>query len=85
MTDADNLWVGIGFVQVDGDLKAAFVVDARRYADDAAARVVISEAGALLRERELAGQFEFHDLDADEPVPYELPNWDEYRKHVLHG
>lgn len=85
MTDADNLWVGIGYAMVDGDLKAAFVVDARRYADDAAAREVIKEAGIALRERGHAGQFEFHEVVADEPVPFDLPGWDEYRDRVLHG
>lgn len=84
MTEADNLWVGIGYVMVDGDLKAAFVVDGRRYGDDAAARAVIKEAGAVLREREMAGQFEFHDVTADEPIAYDLPDWDEYQT-VLHG
>jgi hypothetical protein len=85
MTDADNLWVGIGYAVVDGDLKAAFVVDARRYTDDTAAREVIKEAGTALRERGQAGQFEFHEVTADEPVPFDLPGWDEYRDRVLRG
>jgi hypothetical protein len=59
---------------------AVFVVDARRYADDAAARAVIREADAALREREVAGRFEFHDVGPDEPVPYERPYWNEYQK-----
>jgi hypothetical protein len=83
MTEADNLWVGVGYVIVDGDMRAAFVVDARRYADDAAAREVIKEAGAELRRREMAGQFEFLDVRADQPVPSNLPTWDEFKAREL--
>ena len=82
---AGTRWVGIGYAMADGDLKAAFVVDARRYADDTAAREVAKEAGTALRERGQAGQFEFHEVTADEPVPLDLPGWDEYRDRVLHG
>jgi hypothetical protein len=85
MTDADNLWIGIGYVTTDGDLRAAFVVDARGYVDDSAARDVIKQAGAVLRERQMAGQFEFHEVSADEPVPFDLPGWDEYRDGTLRG
>jgi hypothetical protein len=84
MAEADNLWVGVGYVIVDGDMRAAFVVDARRYPDDAAAREVIKEAGAVLRERGIAGQFEFWDVRADQPVPSNLPSWDEYKAQELH-
>ncbi|HZX09006.1 hypothetical protein [Kribbella sp.] len=82
MTEPDNLWVGVGYVMDDGDMKAAFVVDARKYADDAAAREVIKVAGAVLRERSIDGQFEFWDVRSDQRVPTGLPSWDEYRDRM---
>ncbi|MEV5960595.1 hypothetical protein AB0L70_02450 [Kribbella sp. NPDC051952] len=85
MSEADNLWIAVGYVMVTGDLQAAFLVDARKYADDAAARQVIKEAGAELRRREMAGQFEFRDVRADQTAPFDLPSWDEYRSQVLDG
>jgi hypothetical protein len=83
MDEPDNLWVSLGYVLVDGDLKAAFVIDARRYADGAAAREVIKEAGAELRRRGIAGQFEMREIRADQSVPFDLPTWDRYRSQAL--
>ncbi|GAA1604740.1 hypothetical protein GCM10009804_71240 [Kribbella hippodromi] len=83
MDEPDNLWVGLGYVQVDGDLKAAFIVDARRYADAGAAREVIRDAGAELRRRGIAGQFEMREIRADQPLPFDLPTWDEYLSQQL--
>lgn len=83
MTNVDNLWVGIGYATAKSDLKARFVVDARRYADDAAARVVIKGAGAELRRRGIAGQFEMRAIRADQPLPFDLPTWDQYKSQRL--
>jgi hypothetical protein len=85
MAEADNLWVGVGYVMVDHDLQAAFVVDARRYADHAAAFSVMKEAESELRRRDVAGQFEIREVRADQTVPFDLPSWDEYRSQVLDG
>lgn len=85
MPEADNLWIAVGHVLVDHELEAAFLIDARQYADYESAFEVFKAAEAELRRRDLGGQLEIREIKRDQPVPFDLPDWDDYKRDVLGG
>jgi hypothetical protein len=85
MPEADNLWIAVGHVLVDHELEAAFVIDARQYADHESAFEVFKVAEAELRRRDVGGQLEIREVRPEQTVPFDLPNWDDYRRVVLGG
>lgn len=64
-----------------GDLRAAFVIDGRRYGTPEQVRVDIAEAVAALHRRRLAAQFFTEPVTVDAPVP-PLPSWQDYRRRL---
>lgn len=60
------------------DLRAAFVIDGRRYATPEQVRADLSAAVAELHRRRLAAQFVTRPVTPDSPVP-SLPSWQDYR------
>ncbi|MGH3384602.1 MAG: hypothetical protein ACRDO1_08515 [Nocardioidaceae bacterium] len=82
MNEPDNLWACIIHVKKPGgDVVAVFVIDARRYADDQAARAVISEAGQFLDDRRVPAEFEYIQVRSDQPLP-DLPTWEDYQHQI---
>ncbi|MPZ93556.1 MAG: hypothetical protein GEU96_01320 [Propionibacteriales bacterium] len=82
MNDFDNLWACIVHVKKPGgDVVTVFVIDARRYADDQAARDVISEAGQFLDDRRVPAEFEYIQVRRDQPLP-DLPTWEDYQRQT---
>ena len=85
MAKPDNLWICIVYIKGDDDDYAAeFLIDARLYVDDAAARAVVSDANAELQRHSVAAWLDFTRVSLDQPVP-ELPSWDEYRRRAPHN
>lgn len=62
-----------------GDLRAAFVIDGRDYADPADAEAVSDEAFAELGRRRIPAEFEVRQVGPAEPRR-RLPSWEEYRR-----
>jgi hypothetical protein len=69
------------FIKEDGDLRARFVVDSRRYSSTEEAREVANDASDEVDRRRLIGEREVHDIYPSDPFS-KLPEWSEYKLDI---
>jgi hypothetical protein len=69
------------FIEEDGDLRARFVVDSRRYESVEAARDAAHDAYVEIGRRRLVGERERRNVNLTDPFS-RLPEWSEYKLDI---